>query len=571
MQKNGADIIMECLLEQGVDTVFGYPGGTILNVYDALYKYSDKIKHILTAHEQGAAHAADGYARSTGKVGVCLATSGPGATNLVTGIATAYMDSIPLVAVTCNVATNWLGKDTFQEIDIVGVTMPITKHNFLVKDAADIAPTFRKAFKIAASGRPGPVLIDITKDATAALAEYEKMIPEKVDNYKIESTNSDFDKVVKMIHSAERPLIYVGGGVIASSASDALKKFRDTVDSPITLSLMALGAFPASHEAFTGMIGMHGTKVTSLAVKNCDLLITVGARFSDRVICDPNSFARNAKVIHIDVDRAEINKNIKADAHIIGDAKAVLDELNKRLSKLNHTEWMKEISDWKTEYPVVHKGNETFSPKTIIECTKKAVGDDAYLVTDVGQHQIWAAQYFGVEKPRHFISSGGLGTMGFGLGAAIGTKVAHPDSAVVNITGDGCFHMNLQELSTAAKEELPVIDIVLNNNVLGMVRQWQRLFYDERFSVTTLDKKTDYDMVAQGLGANGFTVTNEDELCDALAKALSDKTKPSVINCIINQDNAVLPMVPGGQSIEEPILEIDLPSDNSDKKDKEGK
>lgn len=569
MQKNGADIIMECLLEQGVDTVFGYPGGTILNVYDAFYKYSDKIKHILTAHEQGAAHAADGYARSTGRVGVCLATSGPGATNLVTGIATAYMDSVPLVAVTCNVATNWLGKDTFQEIDIVGVTMPITKHNFLVKHAKDIAPTFRSAFKIAASGRPGPVLIDITKDATAELAEYEKKIPEKIDNYKIESESADFDKAVQMIHDAERPLIYVGGGVIASGASDALHKFQRTIDSPITMSLMALGAFPASDDAFTGMIGMHGTKVTSLAVKNCDLLIAVGARFSDRVICDPNSFARNAKVIHIDVDKAEIDKNIKTDAHIIGDAKAVLDELNKRLSKIKHPEWLAQIADWKKEYPVQHKGNEVFSPKVIIEEIKKAVGDDAYLVTDVGQHQIWAAQYYGVEKPRHFVSSGGLGTMGFGLGAAIGTQVAHPESHVVNITGDGCFHMNLQELSTAAKEELPVIDVVMNNNVLGMVRQWQRLFYEERFSSTTLNKKTDYDKVAEGLGANGFTVSNADELRAAIKSALKSKNKPSVINCIIHQDNTVLPMVPGGQSIEEPILEIEIPSDN--KSSKEGK
>ncbi len=566
MQKNGADIVMECLLEQGVDTVFGYPGGTILNVYDAFYKYSHKIKHILTAHEQGAAHAADGYARSTGKVGVCFATSGPGATNLVTGIATAYMDSVPLVAVTCNVATNWLGKDTFQEIDIVGVTMPITKHNFLVRKVEDIAPTFRKAFKIAASGRPGPVLIDITKDATAQITEYEKKIPEKIDNYKIESESCDFDKAVELIHSAERPLIYAGGGIISSGASEALHKFQKTVDSPITLSLMALGAFPASDEAFTGMIGMHGTKVTSLAVKNCDLLIAVGARFSDRVICDPNTFARNAKVIHIDVDRAEINKNINTDAHIIGDAKAVLDELNKRLSKIKNDEWMAQIAEWKKEYPVVHKGNEVFSPKVIIDEIKQAVGDDAYLVTDVGQHQIWAAQYYGVEKPRHFVSSGGLGTMGFGLGAAIGAQVAHPKSHVVNITGDGCFHMNLQELSTAAKEELPVIDVVMNNNVLGMVRQWQRLFYEERFSNTTLDKKTDYDKVAEGLGANAYTVRNVDELRDALKSALGSKNKPSVINCVIHQDNTVLPMVPGGQSIEEPILEIEIPESG-----KEGK
>lgn len=570
MQKNGADIIMECLLEQGVDTVFGYPGGSILNVYDAFYKYSHKIKHILTAHEQGASHAADGYARSTGKVGVCFATSGPGATNLVTGIATAYMDSVPLVAVTCNVATNWLGRDTFQEIDIVGVTMPITKHNFLIRKAEDIAPTFRKAFKIAASGRPGSVLIDITKDATAQIAEYEKKIPEKIDNYKIESESGDFDKAIELIHNAQRPLIYAGGGIITSGASNELHKFQKTIESPVTLSTMGIGAFPSDDEAFTGMIGMHGTKVTSLAVKNCDLLIAIGARFSDRVICDPNTFARNAKIIHIDVDKAEINKNIVTDAHIIGDAKAVLDELNKRLSNLNHHDWMKQIADWKKEYPVEHKGSESFSPQVIIEEIKKSVGDDAYLVTDVGQHQMWAAQYFGVDKPRHFISSLGLGTMGFGLGAAIGTQVAHPESPVVNITGDGCFHMNLQELSTAAKEELPVIDVIMNNNVLGMVRQWQKLFYEKRFSYTTLDKKTDYDKVAEGLGANGFTVTNTEELREAMSKALACKDKPSVINCIIHQDNNVLPMVPGGQSIEEPILEIEIPADDNEN-GKEGK
>lgn len=556
MMKSGADIVLECLLEQGVDTVFGYPGGSILNVYDSFYKYSDKIKHILTAHEQGASHAADGYARSTGKVGVCFATSGPGATNLVTGIATAYMDSIPIVAVTCNVATNLLGKDSFQEIDIVGVTMPITKHNFLVKSASEIAPTFRKAFKIAASGRPGPVLIDITKDATAEVVEYEKQIPERIDNYKIESGVSDFDKVIDMINEAERPLIYAGGGIIASNASKELSKFRDTIDAPITLSTMALGAFPASNAAFTGMIGMHGSKTTSLAVKNCDLLINIGARFSDRVICDPKTFARNAKVIHIDVDRAEINKNIQTDAYIIGDAKAVLDELNKRMNTKKHPEWMKQIAGWKEQYPVKYKGTEPFSPEDVIKELKAQAGDDTFLVTDVGQHQMWAAQFFGVEKPRHFISSGGLGTMGFGLGAAIGAQVANPDSVVINITGDGCFHMNLQELSTAAKQELPVIDVIINNNVLGMVRQWQRLFYGERFSYTTLDKPTDYNMVAEGLGANGYTVSNMDELRAAIKSALETRNKPTVINCLIHQDEMVMPMVPGGQSIEEPILEI---------------
>ena len=556
MIKNGSDIILECLLEQGVDTVFGYPGGSILNVYDSFYKYSDKVRHILTAHEQGAAHAADGYARATGKVGVCFATSGPGATNLVTGIATANMDSVPIIAVTCNVANSWLGKDTFQEVDIVGVTMPITKHNFLVKSAADIAPTFRKAFKIAASGRPGPVLIDITKDATAETAEYEKQIPEKIDNYKLESGVEDFDKVIDMINAAERPLVYAGGGIIASGASDELKKFCDIIDAPVTLSVMGLGSYPASGERFTGMIGMHGSKTTSLAVKNCDLLIAVGARFSDRVICNPDVFARNAKVIHIDVDKAEIDKNILTDAHIIGDAKAALSELNKRLSKKDHSEWCRRIAEWKAEYPVKYKSSEPFSPENILKEIKAAAGDDTYLVTDVGQHQMWAAQFFGIEKPRHFISSGGLGTMGFGIGAAIGTQIAEPGSTVINISGDGCFHMNLQELSTAAKYGLPIIDVVMNNNVLGMVRQWQKLFYGKRFSNTTLDKPTDYNKVSEGLGAKAYTVSNLDELHKAMEAALENREGPTVINCIIDSDHTVLPMVPGGESIEEPILEI---------------
>ncbi len=556
MIKNGADIVLECLLEQGVDTVFGYPGGAILNVYDAFYKYSDKIRHILTSHEQGAAHAADGYARSTGKVGVCVATSGPGATNLVTGIATAYMDSVPIIAITCNVANSLLGKDSFQEVDIVGITMPVTKHNFLVKSAEDIAPVFRKAFKIAASGRPGPVLIDITKDATAGEAEYIKEIPERIDNYKLESGVKDFDKVIDMINKSERPLIMAGGGVIASGASKELKKLQETVDAPVTLATMGLGAFPASDPAFTGLIGMHGSKTTSLAVKNCDLLINIGSRFSDRVICDPDTFARNAKIVHIDVDKAEINKNIFVDAKIIGDARAALDELNKRLRRKEHPDWMKQIAEWKNEYPVKYSGEGAFKPDDIINEIRRQAGDDAYLVTDVGQHQMWAAQFFGVEKPRHFLSSGGLGTMGYGVGAAIGAQAAHPDSVVVNISGDGCFHMNLQELSTAATQKLPIIDVVMNNNVLGMVRQWQKLFYGERFSSTTLNKPTDYEMVAKGLGANAFTVTNMDELRSAVSKAVANRTQPTVINCLIDQDYNVLPMVPGGESIEEPIIEI---------------
>ena len=557
MKLNGSEIVMECLLEQGVDTVFGYPGGSILNIYDALYKYSDKITHILTAHEQGAAHAADGYARSSGRPGVVFATSGPGATNLVTGIATAYMDSVPLIAITCNVATNLLGKDTFQEIDIVGVTMPITKHNFLVKRAEDIADTIREAFKIAQSGRPGPVLIDITKDATALEAEYEKIIPEKIDNYKLEATAADIKTACDMLKESKRPLIYAGGGIISSGATEELKKFRELIDAPIALSLMGIGGFPATDPAFTGMIGMHGTKTSSLAVRDTDLIIAIGARFSDRVTCNTASFARKAKILHIDVDRAEINKNVPTDHHLIGDAKAVLTELNKQLTKLDHSEWMNQIYEWKKEFPLRHYEEDILTPQYVLEAIYELTDGEAIISTDVGQHQIWTAQFYKVNKPRHFLSSGGLGTMGFGLGAAIGAKVANPDSTVINIAGDGCFHMNMNELSTVAKYRIPIIEIVMNNNVLGMVRQWQRLFYGKRFSTTTLDKMTDYDMLAKGFGVNGYTVSTKEEALKALKEALKSD-EPTLINCLIDKDINVLPMVPAGQSIEEPILDIKI-------------
>ncbi|MBS6832307.1 MAG: biosynthetic-type acetolactate synthase large subunit [Clostridiales bacterium] len=557
MKLTGADIVIECMLEQGVDTVFGYPGGSILNIYDSLYRYSDRITHILTSHEQGAAHAADGYARTSGKVGVVFATSGPGATNLVTGIATAMMDSVPIVAITCNVTTDLLGKDSFQEIDIVGVTTPITKHNFLVKSAEDIAPTIRRAFKIARSGRPGPVLVDITKDATGNMCEFEPEIQDTSVERKIESDENAFKAAIELIESAKRPLIYAGGGVIAAEAAEELKRFRAKIDSPVTLSLMGLGAFPASDKAFTGMIGMHGTKTTSLAISECDLLIAVGARFSDRVTCNIQTFAPNAKVLHIDTDRAEIDKNVKTDHSIIGDAKLVLERLAKTVKQQHHDEWMNKIYEWEGEYPIHKPYDGVFTPQCIMETVNAAIGRDSIATTDVGQHQMWAAQYLMVERPRKFITSGGLGTMGFGLGAAIGAQVANPDYVVVNITGDGCFHMNMQELATAAKYDLPVIDVIINNNVLGMVRQWQNLFYDKRFSNTTLDKKTDYELVAKGMGANAFTATNKEELEKAMAAAVADRKTPSVINCIIDSDDFVLPMVPAGKSISDPILNIE--------------
>lgn len=557
MMLTGSDIVMECLLEQGVDTVFGYPGGAILNVYDSLYRYSDKIRHILTVHEQGAAHAADGYARSSGRCGVVFATSGPGATNLVTGIATAYMDSVPMVAITCNVATPLLGKDSFQEIDIVGITMPITKHNFLVKRAEDIAPSIREAFRIAKTGRPGPVLVDITKDATAELAEYTPQVIRPVDNTeRIFSNHADFKAVQKMLKKARRPLIYAGGGILAAEATEELLKLQELLDCPVSLSTMGLGGFPADHPACCGMIGMHGSKTTALAVRDCDLLLAIGARFSDRVTCDSERFAQGAKIIHIDTDAAEINKNVKADAALVGDAKAILSVLNAVLEPQAHPEWMAQIAAWKAENPAIDPSDKALTPKMILDILYEATKGDALITTDVGQHQMWTAQYYPINKPRQFISSGGLGTMGFGLGAAIGTQIANPDAVVINVTGDGCFHMNMNELSTAVKQELPIIEVMMNNNVLGMVRQWQKMFCDKRFSVTTLDKKTDYDMVAKGLGANAFTVTTPEELTAAIKAALDCRKTPTLINCIIDSDEVVLPMVPEGKPMEEQVLEI---------------
>ena len=556
MQLTGSEIIIECLKEQGVDTVFGYPGGTILNVYDALYKHQNEIKHILTSHEQGASHAADGYARATGKVGVCMATSGPGATNLVTGIATAYMDSIPIVAITANVAKPLLGRDTFQEIDITGVTMPITKHNFIVKDVDDIADTIREAFYIAASGRPGPVLVDITKDATANKAEYKKKTPKPITKEKTKINEADIDKVVKMIGKAKKPYIFVGGGIIASGANEELAQFVEKIDAPICDTLMGKGAFDATNDHYTGMIGMHGTKTANYGVTQCDLLIAIGVRFSDRVTGNTRKFASNAKIIHIDIDAAEINKNIKTDASIVGDAKEILAKLNEKLTKTERPEWNQTIKEFKEKYPLsYHK--DTLTGPFVIEKLYEATNGDAIITTEVGQHQMWAAQFYKYTKPRTFISSGGLGTMGYGLGAALGAKMGCPDKVVCNIAGDGCFRMNMNEIATATRYNIPIIQIVINNHVLGMVRQWQTLFYEKRYSNTILNDSVDFVKLAEAMGATAFRVTKKEELLDTLKKAIA-LNKPVVIDCIINEDDKVFPMVAPGGAISEAFSEEDL-------------
>lgn len=556
MQLTGSEIIIECLKEQGVDTVFGYPGGTILNVYDALYKHSDEIHHVLTSHEQGASHAADGYARATGKVGVCMATSGPGATNLVTGIATAHMDSIPMVAITANVATGLLGRDSFQEIDIAGVVMPITKYSMIVKDINDLAPAIRRAFTIAQSGRPGPVLVDVTKDVTAAVAEYTYQEPTPIAPYTAEMLESDLDQAAKLISEAERPYIFVGGGAITSGAAEELRKFAHTINSPVTDSLMGKGAFSGEDELYTGMLGMHGTKTSNLGVTKCDLLITVGARFSDRVTGNTAKFAQNAKIIQIDVDAAEINKNIKVDCSIIGDVKEVLKELNKKIHPKNHDAWVKEVEDMKAKYPLKYNQEGLTGPYVIEELYRVTKGD-AIVVTDVGQHQMWAAQYYKYKEPRTLLTSGGLGTMGYGLGAAIGAKFGRPDKVVVNVAGDGCFRMNMNEVATAARNNLPLVEIVINNHVLGMVRQWQTLFYDHRYSSTILDDKVDFVKFAESMGAVGIRVTKKEEVGPAIEKAIALNTTV-VLDCQIDCDDKVFPMVPAGAPIEEVFDAEDL-------------
>lgn len=544
----GAEIVIECLKEQGVDTVFGYPGGTILNVYDALYKHQDEITHILTSHEQGASHAADGYARATGKVGVCLATSGPGATNLVTGIATAYMDSIPVVAITANVNLPLLGKDTFQEVDIAGVTMPITKHNYIVKDVTLLADTLRKAFHIARSGRPGPVLVDITKDVTANLCEYEPKKPMEMERLN-KFTSEEVEQVLSFIREAKRPYIYLGGGAIHSGASKEVRTFAKLVDCPVCDTLMGKGAFDGKDELYTGMIGMHGTKASNLGVAKCDLLIALGARFSDRVTGNPNKFAENAKIIQFDIDAAEINKNIKTDASLIGDLKDVLSEINQKLEQQEHKEWTDYVKGLKEQFPLKYE-EEGLTCPYVIEQLDVATEGKAIITTDVGQHQMWASQFYKYTEPRTFISSGGLGTMGYGLGACIGAKVGMPEKICVNIGGDGCFRMNMNELATASRYNIPIIQIIINNQVLGMVRQWQTLFYGKRYSQTILTDKVDYCKVAEGLGCKAFRVTKKEEVLPVIKKAIELK-EPVVIECMIQSDDKVFPMVSPGAPIEE--------------------
>lgn len=556
MNLTGAEIIIECLKEQGVDTVFGYPGGAILNVYDELYKHSSEIRHVLTSHEQGASHAADGYARSTGKVGVCFATSGPGATNLVTGIATAYMDSVPMVAITCNVTVPLLGKDSFQEIDIAGITTPITKHNFIVKDVTKLADTIRRAFQIARKGRPGPVLVDIPKDITAKTTEYTAVspkIPERITNT---ITKESLDTALAMLRKAKKPYIFVGGGAVISGASEELKTFVEKMDAPVCDSLMGKGAYDGTSANYTGMLGMHGTKTSNLGVSECDLLIAIGVRFSDRVIGNPNFFADQAEILQFDVDPVEVNKNIIVDASVIGDVKEILKRLNEELEPQKHTEWMQHIAEYNKKYAMTYH-KEGLSGPFVIEKIYEMTHGDAIMVTEVGQHQMWAAQYYKYSRPRTLLTSGGLGTMGYGLGAAIGAQTANPDKQVINIAGDGCFRMNMNELATASREKLPLIEVIVNNHVLGMVRQWQTLFYEKHYSATVLDDGVDYVRLAEAMGADAKRVTTQQEFAEAFAEALQAK-KPYVIDCIIDSDDKVWPMVAPGAPINESFDEQDL-------------
>lgn len=561
MQLTGAEIVIECLKEQGVDTVFGYPGGSILNVYDELYKHQDEIRHILTSHEQGASHAADGYARATGKLGVCLATSGPGATNLVTGIATAYMDSIPIVAITCNVGVSLLGKDSFQEVDITGITQPITKHNFIVKDVEQLADTIRKAFVIAKKDRPGPVLVDIPKDVTSNKAEYQRQEIQPVYSGK-DICEEDIETAIKLIKESEKPYIFVGGGAVLSGASEELYTFVKKVDAPVTDSLMGKGAFPGTDPLYTGMLGMHGTKTSNYGVSECDLLIVVGARFSDRVTGNAKKFAKNAKILQFDIDVAEMNKNVLITEGVVGDIKEILKILNSRLDQQEHKSWIRRISEYKEKYPLTYHPELLTGPYVVEEIYRQTKGD-ALIVTEVGQHQMWAAQYYKYTKPRTLLTSGGLGTMGYGLGAALGAKTGRPEKTVVNIAGDGCFRMNMNEIATAARYQIPVIQVVVNNHVLGMVRQWQNLFYGGRYSATVLNDSVDFVKLAEAMGAAGIRVSTREEFKEAFAKALS-MNGPVVIDCQIDSDDKVWPMVAPGAAISEAFDEKDLNEKEAD-------
>ncbi len=556
MKLNGSEILIECLKEQGVDTVFGYPGGAILNVYDELYKHRDEIHHVLTSHEQGAAHAADGYARATGKVGVCMATSGPGATNLVTGIATAYMDSVPMVAITANVGLNLLGRDSFQEIDITGVTMPITKHNYIVRDVADLAETVRSAFRIAKEGRPGPVLIDLTKNATADLCEYEPEKPAEVLPFDSAIAAADLETAAQMINESRHPVVFLGGGAVISNASKEIKELVDLIDAPVTDTLMGKGAFDGTDPRYMGMLGMHGTKIANLSVTECDLLITIGVRFSDRVIGNAKRFARNAKIVQIDVDPAEINKNIVVNASVIGDVTEVLKRLLPKIEKAEHAEWMAHIKDLQERFPLKYDEGKLTGPAVIEEIYRKTEGD-AIIVTEVGQHQMWAAQYYKYSRPHQLLTSGGLGTMGYGLGAALGAKSGCPDQTVINIAGDGCFRMNMNELATASRYNIPVIEVVINNHVLGMVRQWQTLFYGQRYSHTVLNDAVDFVKLAEAMGVKAYRVTEKDQLSEVLDEAIK-AGRPVLIECVIDQDDKVFPMVPAGHAIDEAFDQDDL-------------
>lgn len=556
MKLTGAQIVIECLKEQGVDTVFGFPGGAILNVYDELYKHRHEITHYLTSHEQGASHAADGYARATGKVGVCFATSGPGSTNLVTGIATAYLDSVPMVVITCNVNTNLIGKDSFQEVDILGVTIPVTKYNFIVKEVDHLADVMRRAFVIAQSGRPGPVVVDITKSATADTTEYTYKKPEPVLPDADMIDENAVEKAATMIAHAKRPFVFVGGGVVLANASEELRRFVKKIDAPVTDSLMGKGAFDGTDDYYVGMLGMHGTKAANYGISQSDLVIAVGTRFSDRVIGNPKTFLKNAKILQIDVDASEINKTIVVDHCIEGDAKLVLRQLTAQLNQMEHKEWLADINDLKVKYPLTYPKDRLTGPQ-IVETIYEMTKGDAIICTEVGQHQMWSAQYFKFNAPRKLITSGGLGTMGYGLGASIGAKVACPEKTVINMAGDGCFRMNFNELLTASKYNIPIIEVIFNNNVLGMVRQWQTLFYEKRYSNTILDGGFDYAKIAEACGCRGITVTDKEELIAAMQEALS-ASGPVVINCLIDRDDKVWPMVSPGGSISEAFSEEDM-------------